>query len=136
MTLAQQRRYEVLASNLIYWGTLVNTVVNFFIKKGFWDTQGSRRALIILLIITIFILWVAYLIRKGRRWAKIVYVVIAIVGILPLIIDYHRFASISFTSRAATVSYFVQEILYVSIGVILVLSLRKPTPEVAPVMNK
>ncbi len=129
MTLAQKHRYEVLASNLIYLGTLVFTTINFFVKQGFWGPHTSRTGLALIIVISLFILWVAYLIRKGRKWAKLVYILITIIGILPLLLDFKRFASISLTSTSVTVNFIAQEVLYVGISTFLLLSLRKPTPE-------
>lgn len=129
MTLAQQRRYEVLAFNLLIISTVVSTLTNYYYKKSFWDPHTKRTTYIALLVVLPFFIWQFYGIRKGNRWAKLTYVVLTIIGWVFLALDYKRMVPNMLTSTPIAINTIVQYLLTAVIVVLLILSLRKPTPE-------
>ena len=126
MTLAQQHRYEILASNIIFITTVGAAIINYFVR-GIGDTSVSQATTALLGLFSLFLLFLAYFIRIGRRWAKFTYLAVTVLVFLPLVLDYHRLAATTFTSTAAIVAYAVQQLCYVVVTVLLILSLRRPT---------
>ncbi len=129
MTVAQQRRYESLAAKLIFAAFAVFTIVNYFTKQGFWAANLSRTAIVVSALVYPWFLWLTYRISKGYRRAKITYVVLTFLGILLIALDYKRMAPKLFFSTAATISYIIQQVIYIGTSILLLLSLRRPTPE-------
>jgi hypothetical protein len=128
MTLAQQRRYDVLASSIIFISTIVATIVSFYLRS-LENTSVSRATVIIIGLFSLFLLLLAYFIRIGRRWAKFTYIAVTVLVFLPVVLDYHRLAATTFTSTAATAAYIAQQLCYVVVATLLILSLRRPTSE-------
>ena len=133
MTLAQQHRYERLAASLILVGTFVTTTINYFVRKGFWNPALSHRGLITLIVRQPLFLWMLYGIYKGRRWAKILYIVLTGTGILfflfAYLFDHKRMVAIGYSSPGAAVSSIVGNLFSLAVLVPVVLSLRRPTLE-------
>ena len=129
MTLAQQHRYETLASKLIFIAFVVFTIVNYFTKQGFWavNPAPTRTTLVLSALVYPWFLWLTYCVGKGRRWAKMTYLLLTSSGILFTILDYKRLAPKLFFSPAATSSYFTQQVVYLGISILILLSLRKVT---------
>jgi hypothetical protein len=136
MTLAQQHRYERLAAKLIF---IVNiaalTIGNYLTKQGFWAAHMPRTTIWALVLYLPWLFWVAYCISRGRRWAKITYLVLTVLGLLFVILDYKRMAPKLFFSTASIINFCTQQVLYLGIGWLILLSLRKPTPETALAAN-
>jgi cell division protein FtsW (lipid II flippase) len=135
MTLAQQHRYEVVASNLLIIGTVVSTLINYYYKKSFWDTHMSHTTHLAILVLLPLFIWQLYSIRKGKRWAKLSYVVLTVIGWGFLVLDYKRMVAKVFTSTPIAVNSIAQYLLTVAIVVLLILSLRKPALEPLSVTN-
>lgn len=136
MTFAQQRRYEVLAFNLLALGTVASIPFNYYYKKGFWDPHTKHTTHIALLVVLPFFIWQFYSIRKGKRWAKLSYVVLTIIGWVFLALDYKRMVPRLFTPTPVAINTVVQYLLIAVVIVLLILSLRKPTPEPLLVENE
>ena len=136
MTLAQQHRYETLAAWLIFIVNLaVLTVGNYITKQGFWAAHVSRTLVVVSVLVNSWLFWVAYCIGRGRRWAKITYLVLTVLGILIIVLDYKRMAPKFLFSTASIISFYTQQVLYLGTCWLIILSLRKPTPETALAAN-
>jgi hypothetical protein len=130
MTLAQQHRYETLAAKLIFIVSLaVITIGNYFTKQGLWVANLSHAMIWAAVLLYPWFFWVAYCVGKGRRWAKITYIILTVSGTLFTVLDYKRMAPKLFFSTAPTISFFAQQVLYLGICGLILLSLRKATPE-------
>lgn len=129
MTRAQKHRYEVLASNLLLIGIVIASLTIYHQKKIFWDIHTQRTTKISVLAVIPLFIWLIYSIRKGRRWAKITYLVIAVVSIVSLVLDHKRVALMMSASMVTAITSIGQDLLEVVISILLVMSLRKPTPE-------
>jgi hypothetical protein len=131
MTFAQQHRYDILASSLLLGGSIIATIVNYFVKQGFWRETLHHSALIALILYQPFYLWQLYCMSRGQRWAKILYLVLTGVGLIGFVLDYKRIALRDLTSTGATINFAFQNVLALVAAVLLILSLRKPTSELA-----
>jgi len=129
MTLAQQRRYEVLAFNILIIGTAVSTLINYYYKQSFWAPHTKHTTHIALVVVLPFFIWQFYGIRKGKRWAKLSYVILTIIGWIFLALDYKRMLPKMSTPAPVAINAIVQNLLTVVEVALLILSLRKPTPE-------
>lgn len=129
MTLAQQRRYEVAAFNLLIIGTVASTLINYYYKKSFWDPHTKHSTHLALVLIVPFLIWQFYGIRQGERWAKLSYVVLAVIGWVFLVLDYKRSAPKLFTLTPFALNTVVQYALTAVVVALLLLSLRKPSVE-------
>jgi hypothetical protein len=129
MTLAQQRRYELLAFNLLIIGTVASTLINYYYKKSFWDPHTKHATHLALVVVLPFFLWQFYGIRQGKRWAKLSYVVLTVIGWIFLVLDYQRMAPKLFTPMPVAINTVVQYALTAVVVVLLLLSLRKPSVE-------
>jgi len=129
MTLAQKHSYEVLAFNLLIIGTVVSLLINYYYKKSFWDPHIKHTTHIALLVVLPFFIWQFYGIRKGKRWAKLSYVVLTVIGWVFLAFDYKRMVPKMLTLTPFAINTVVQYFLTAVVVVLLILSLRKPTPE-------
>lgn len=129
MTLAQQRRYEVLAFNLLIIGIVESALVNYYYKKSFWDTHIKHSTHLALLVVVPFFMWQFYSIRQGKRWAKVSYVVLTVIGWVFLLLDYKRMVPKLFTPTPFAINTIAQYALTALVVVLLVLSLRKPIIE-------
>jgi hypothetical protein len=129
MTLAQQRRYELLAFNLLIIGTVASTLLNYYYKKSFWDPHTKHATHLALVVVLPFFLWQFYGIRQGKRWAKLSYVVLTVIGWIFLVLDYKRMAPKLFTPMPVALNTVVQYALSALVVVLLLLSLRKPSVE-------
>jgi len=89
----------------------------------------SRTLLVVSMLVYAWFLWIAYCVGRGRRWAKITYIVLTVLGMLFAALDYKRLAPKLFFSTASTFSFFVQQVLYIGICWLIFLSLRKVTPD-------
>ena len=136
MTLAQKHRYEVLAFNILLIGTVISTLINYYYKKSFWDPHTKHTTHIGLLIVLPFFIWQFYGIRKGKRWAKLSYVVLTVIGWGFLALDYKRMVPKMFTSTPVAVNTVTQHLLTVLVVVLLILSLRKPAPDSLSATNE
>lgn len=104
MTLAQQQRLDQLAAGLLLGGTILATSVNYFTKQGFWSPNLKHSALIALIVFQPFYLVQLYYISKGKRWAKLCYLVLEGLGLIGWALSYKRVAAIEFTSPVATMN--------------------------------
>jgi hypothetical protein len=129
MTLAQQRRYELLAFNLLIIGTVTSTLLNYYYKKSFWDPHTKHSTHLALVLVLPFFIWQFYGIRQGKRWAKLSYAVLTIIGWILLGLDYQRMAPKLFTPMPVALNTVVQYALSALVVVLLLLSLRKPSVE-------
>jgi TRAP-type uncharacterized transport system fused permease subunit len=129
MTLAQQRRYELLAFNLLIIGTVTSTLLNYYYKKSFWDPHTKHSTHLALVLVLPFFIWQFYGIRQGKRWAKLSYAVLTIIGWIFLVLDYKRMAPKLFTPTPVAINTIVQYALSALVVVLLLLSLRKPSLE-------
>ncbi|MGI4762332.1 MAG: hypothetical protein ACRYF0_16600 [Janthinobacterium lividum] len=137
MTLAQQHRYEMLATKLIFISNLaVITIGNYLTKQGFWAADLSHTTIWVAVLFYPWFFWVAYCIGKGRRWAKITYIVLTVLGLLFTMLDYKRMAPKLFFSTASTSSFFMQQVLYIGICGLILLSLRKTKLETGLAASK
>lgn len=127
MTLAQQYRYNTLASNVIVISTILAGIISFSLRQ-LRNTSVSHAAVVLVALFSLFLLLLAYFIRKGRRWAKFVYFIITGFMLLPVLFDYKRLAATTFISPADIALYVSQDACYVLVSALLILSLRKPTP--------
>lgn len=130
MTLAQQQKLDQLCFGLLVGGSFLATGMNYFTKQGFWNAALSHTALITLIVFQPFYFWQVYSIGKGKRWAKILYLVLTGLGELGLLLAFRRIATKTLTSHLATFNFTFQQVLSLAVAVILVLTLRRPTPEV------
>jgi hypothetical protein len=131
MTQAQQQRIDAAVFYLLVIGSVVATCCNYFVKQGFWRPTLTRPGLITLILFQPVYLWWIYRISQGKRWAKIVYLVITGLGLAAYVFDYKRIAAIYLTSPLASLNFIYQQLLAFTVAVLLVLTLRKPTPELA-----
>lgn len=129
MTFTQQRRYEILASNLLLGGCLVGLLANYFLKQGYWTKSLSVTSVLTVTVGFLVVFWQAYYIRKGRRWAKLLYVLLTIAGLFIIALDYKRTLVGKLDSPAIASNYIAQQLLALGVAVILLLSLRKPSIE-------
>jgi hypothetical protein len=128
MTLAQQRRYDTWAAGLLFFGSIVATGINYFTKQGFWRPALTHKGLIILLLSQPFYLVWVYLIWKGKRWAKILYVVISALGLVAFLF-LPTPANLVTDSLVGRINVVAQNILAFSVSALLIVSLRRPTPD-------
>jgi hypothetical protein len=129
MTLAQQRRYEIAAFNLLLIGTVEATLINYYYKRSFWDPHTKHATHLALLVVLPFFMWQFYGIRQGKRWAKLSYVVLTVIGWVFLVLDYKRLAPKLATPLPVTINTVAQYALTAVVVVLLILSLRKPSAE-------
>jgi TRAP-type uncharacterized transport system fused permease subunit len=129
MTLAQQRRYELLAFNLLIIGTVASTLFNYYYRKSFWDPHTKHSTHLALVLVLPFFLWQFYGIRQGKRWAKLSYVILTVIGWIFLVLDYKRMAPKLFMPTPVAINTVVQYALTAVVVVLLLLSLRKPSLE-------
>jgi hypothetical protein len=129
MTQAHQQRIDTLAFGLLLGGSILVTCCNYFVKQGFWSPTLSRPGLIILILLQPFYLWWIYCISKGKRWAKILYFVITGLGMIAYVFDYERVNTLFLTSPLSSLNFIFQQALSFGVGILLVLTVRKPTPE-------
>lgn len=129
MTLAQQRRYEIVAFNLVIIGMVESALINYYYKKSFWDTHTNHSTYLAALVVLPFFIWQFYGIRQGKRWAKLSYVVLTVIGWIFLVLDYKRMAPKLFTPTPFALNTIVQCALTAVVIVLLLLSLRKPILE-------
>jgi hypothetical protein len=129
MTLAQKHRYEVSAFNILIISTVISTFINYYYKKSFWDTQTKHTTHIALLIVLPLLIWQFNGIRKGKRWAKLSYVILTPIGWVFLVLDYKRLIPKAFTPMPVAINTAIQYLFSVVVVILLIMSLRKPTPE-------
>jgi|GEM_PF-3244177 len=127
MTLAQQRRYDTWAAGLLFFGSIVATIVNYFTKQGFWKPTLTHKALLMLLLFQpLYLAWV-YFIWKGKRWAKIIYITTSALGLLAFLF-LPTPADIRAAPVAARLNLNAQNVMAFSVCLLLVLSLPRPKP--------
>ncbi len=129
MTQAHQQRIDTLAFGLLLGGSIVGTCCNYFVKQGFWSPALSHTGLTVLVLFQPFYLLWIYAIGKGKRWAKILYLVSTGLGLTAYVLDYKSIALRQFTSPLASLNFISQQLLVFAVTALLVLTLRKPTPE-------
>jgi asparagine N-glycosylation enzyme membrane subunit Stt3 len=129
MTLAQQRRYEIFAFNLLIIGMIESALINYYYKKSFWDPHTKHSTYLAALVVLPFFIWQFYGIRQGKRWAKLSYIVLTVIGWVFLALDYKRMVPKLFTPMPFALNTIVQYALTAVVIVLLLLSLRKPILE-------
>ena len=129
MTQAQQQRIDASIFYLLLIGSVVATCCNYFVKQGFWLPTLTRPGLLFLILFQPFYVWWIYRISKGKRWAKILYLAITGLSLAAYVFDYKRIAAMYLTSPLASINFVYQQLLAFTVAVLLVLTLRKPTPE-------
>ncbi|MGI4762954.1 MAG: hypothetical protein ACRYF0_19740 [Janthinobacterium lividum] len=129
MTLTEQRYLDKIAAGLLIFGSITATIINYFTSQGFWNPGYSRTGLLALILFQPVYLLIVYSIWLGKRWAKILFIVLCTPGFLALLFDYKRVTAIAFTSPGAIANFIAQTALSVTVTVFLLLTLRRPTSE-------
>ncbi len=124
-TAAQQHRYEVWASTLLYLTFAISTLVGLFSALGYFPRHQSTASYLVMYTAAPPLLVVYYYIRKGARVAKILFLALYAFVLLQLLRS-----GLPPTSYAATppevAHLLVQHVLQVGACALLLLSLRAP----------
>ncbi|MGI4760916.1 MAG: hypothetical protein ACRYF0_09435 [Janthinobacterium lividum] len=129
MTLTEQHYVDKIAAGLLIFGSIAATIINYFTNQGFWNPGYSHTGLIALILFQPVYVLIVYYIWKGKRWAKILFIVLCTPGFLALLFDSKRVTAIAFTSPGAVANFIAQTTLSVSVVILLILTLRRPTSE-------
>ena len=115
---------DVLASNLLFAGCFIGTVINYFTKEGFFIKGLSNSFIAILIIGTLLALALYFCIRKGYKWAKITFILLYTISLIASVSDFRGLTKKVSTPLKA-VNYTSQSILEISATVLLVFSLGR-----------
>jgi len=129
MTLTEQRSISKIAAGLLIFGSIPATSINYFTNQGFWHPGYSRTGLIALILFQPIYALMVYFIWQGKRWAKILFIVLCTPGFLALLFDYKRVTTIAFTSPLAITNFIAQTTLSITVVILLLLTFRRPAPD-------
>ena len=73
-----QHLYNVLASNLLFVMFFLSIPINFFTKQGYFTPSMHSGIFVVYCMVTALILVLFYVIRRGKAWAKILYIILFI----------------------------------------------------------
>jgi hypothetical protein len=111
----KQRYYDKLASNLLFAGIIIFTIISFFNKPGLFETpyfrEGKVAGFIVLALAGSFIIYHYYCIRKGKMWAKVFLAASFVLNLLFLILDFKGMMQNALTTPLKVVNYIVDNSL-------------------------
>jgi hypothetical protein len=124
-----KRAHDVLASNLLFLALFIGLLVDFCTKTGLFRFHSkivSDTALRIIVSITIALLLAhIYYIRQGYRWAKMLFLLFFVLGIVFEIAYFDRILAKQFATRLKGISYVVQYGLQLAATILLLRDLRR-----------
>jgi len=82
------RRYDLWASSLLFVDLAVGHLGSFMAHQGLYAPVASPSAIGIGVTTAALLLALLFCIRKGHRWAKILYLVLFVLGVLTLPLTY------------------------------------------------
>ncbi|OGX91268.1 hypothetical protein [Hymenobacter coccineus] len=127
LTAAQQHRYEVWASNLLFLTFAISTAVGLLVALGYLPRHRGPAQYGYLSMYTAAppLLVVYYYIRRGARVAKILFLLLYAFVLLQIISGWRPLTS--YATPAGIVHLLAQQGLQIGACVLLFLSFRTPT---------
>lgn len=129
-----QHRYNVLASNLLFVMFFLSIPINFFTKQGYFTPSMHSGIFVVYCMVTALILVLFYVIRRGKSWAKILYIILFIWPLADNIWHFKRNAPELFATPLHTLNFALQNGLQLIAVVLLVLSFFKREPAQPPIV--
>ena len=124
MTTAQQHRYEVWASTLLYLTFLISVVADFLLSRGYFAPHKTIAQYLTLYAVTPFLLFVYYKIRQGIKGAKTLFLTLYAFVLFQFISD--GLSPTAYDTPLEATNLLLQHGLQICACVLLLLSLHKP----------
>jgi len=124
MTAAQQHRYEVWASSMLYFAFAVSLVGDIVFRGGYFAAHATPRDYFLLYVANPFLLCLYYQIWKGMASAKKIFLFLYVLVLLEL--AHGELASSSYDTPPEVASLVVQHGLQLGACLLVLLSLQKP----------
>jgi hypothetical protein len=127
-----RRKYDKLASNLLFLAFILGSLVDFYTKTGifspgFHTPHISASALaVIMAILLVLILLQYYYIRLGYRWAKILFILLFAFSLLMTATHLEATFAKQLISPLKATSFFAQWALQLAATILLLLDWKRP----------
>lgn len=128
MAAPQQHKYDRVASNMLFISLLISSLVNLLAQNGLATFQSkflSRPALLTVATLLVLLELVHYYyIRRGYRWAKILFFVFFGLNVLFLLVDFKGIAAKQFISPLKEINFVVQWLFQIAAFSLLVIGFK------------
>lgn len=116
-----RRKYDKLASYLLFLAFGLSVVFNYFLKEGYFAESSNWKGYVVLWVCTPLVLLLYYFIGKGRVGAKTVFLVLYGVVMATSLINYQHNIDDQLTTPLKAMNYVSQNFLQISACILMLL---------------